>query len=114
MDTIESNIIPFPVKARQAETEPQVRTPLTKKDLNDRRLRKSLERLQESVEEQKKVVASYRDSIKDLKESIHGLRDKVIEYDRRVNTLDIRPLGRKARRLYRIMDNWEAGNAASG
>lgn len=117
MDTMESNIIPFPIKIRASAARRQpidgLEFPqLTAENLHDNRLKTALEKLRESVDEQQKAVADYRESIKALKESVLQLQTKVHDYDQRVSKLDVRPLRVKARRLYSIMDDWEKRNAA--
>jgi phage-related tail protein len=96
MDIAESNVIPFPVKRRP---------------LDNDRLKRSMARLLESVEEQKRVVASYKKTMHELKESVDTLGNSVVEYDKRVKELDVRPLRRKSQRLHQIMDDWEKNNA---
>ena len=97
MVTAASNVIPFPVK---------------RKPVNNDKLKNSMARLLESVEEQKRVVAAYQKTMHELKESIHTLGNSVSEYDKRVQKLDVRPLRQKSKRLYQIMDDWEKQNAS--
>ena len=90
--------------------------PVKKSVVNDNidpqeRLRNSLRKLVESVENQQKVTARLKETTLELQSEIQNLGSTMTKYQKSLGRIDVKKLGQKANRLAAIMEPHALQNA---
>lgn len=75
-----------------------------------KRMRAAVSEMAENLQTQQEAVSNFQSSIRGLRHEVKMLGINMREFNTNLKTINVEPLGRKARRLARIMDSFERGS----